>query len=188
MGTWILHRIPALWSRARPRHAIVIIRDSPFDVRAVMRVIPWCLVFIVSCNHVMAEQEDVLRSRDFVRGLSATCTYTDGYVCAELREDDFLTPDSERRLVPGAYLAAWEVARRDFSSLDDLTREQKDLKHYRIGFTENDRHYVILFRALLLPRLVDGKPQGVMQVTYGQTTKYWIDKTTLMISDRKFLK
>ncbi len=151
-------------------------------------MVPWCFLLIMSCNHVMAQQEDVLRSIEYVSSLSGGCTYTDGYVCAKLPEDDFLTADSERRLVPGAYFEAWEVARRDFASLDDLTSQQKELKHYRIGFTENDRHYIVLFRALLLPRLVNGKPQGVMQVTYGQSTRYRIDKNTLAISDRKFLK
>ena len=136
----------------------------------------------------MAQQEDVLRSIDYVNRLSDRCTYTDGYVCTELREDNFLSADSEQRLVPGVYLHAWKVAWRDFVSLDNLTSQQKELKHYRIGFTENDQHYIVLFRALLLPRLVDGKPQEVMQVTYGQSTKYWIEKDTLAISDRKYLK
>ncbi len=153
-----------------------------------MRVLPWTFLLIVSCSHVMAEQDEVQRSIVYVQELPTGCTYTDGYVCAEPVEDNFLTADSERRLVPGIYLTAWEAAYRDFRSLDDLTAGQRNLMHYRIGITESDRHYIVLFRALLLPRLVDGKANGVMRVTYGRSTKYWIDKQSLTVADRKFLK
>ncbi|NOZ09465.1 MAG: hypothetical protein GXP09_00235 [Gammaproteobacteria bacterium] len=136
----------------------------------------------------MAEQESVRISKEFVSQLNEECTLTDGYVCLNPEEDDFLRPNNNRILVPGPYLQAWASAYRDFLETEELNDSQKQLKHYRVGFTEDADHYIIHLGGLMLPNIVDGKPTGVMGVTYGLSMKYWIDKKSLKIEKRLFYK
>lgn len=131
---------------------------------------------------------DLEQAIAYVSRLSAECSYGDGYVCARVEEDDFLRREPGRKLLPGPYLAAWEACYRDFLSLPDLSAEQKKLKHYEIGFTENEREIVVLFKALLLPRIENGKPRGLMRATLGRSVKYRLDRHTLEIRERLFQK
>ncbi|MGA8258854.1 MAG: hypothetical protein WB783_01430 [Arenicellales bacterium] len=133
-------------------------------------------------------QDSVKRSMEYVDGLHDNCVYTDGYRCIDVKEDDFIHPDPDRHWTPGPYLEAWSVSYRDFLQIPEMTEQQKQLKHYKIGFTENDTQYIILYQGLLLPMLENGKVVGVMRATYGLTTKYWIDKKTLKIDKRLFLR
>ena len=106
----------------------------------------------------------------------------------DVSEDDFLNAAAHQRMIPAVYLPAWQVCYEDFRSIPDLTDGQKDLKHYRIGFTHNDGEFVLLFQALLLPEMVDGAPRGTIRATYGRSTKYWVDRRTLKIKKRLFMK
>ena len=137
----------------------------------------------------MRIQPDALeRSRDYVRNLDLSCTLTDGYACAPISEDRFLDADSWQRMVPAAYLPVWQLCYEDFRKLAELTAEQRDLRHYKIGFTENETQYVILFQGLLLPRIDDGgRPAGLVSAVFGRSVKYWVDKETLQIQKRAFL-
>ncbi|RTZ58242.1 MAG: hypothetical protein DSZ32_02550 [Gammaproteobacteria bacterium] len=149
-----------------------------------------CLILLlITPFSVMAEQADVRAAKDWVDSHAPDCTLTDGYVCGEFIEDDFVTRHDSRLSVPGNYLLAWETAWRDFRQLPDLDEKRKALKHYRIGFTENADEYIVLFDALLLPAIDDnGQPNGILTVTYGRSTKYWIDRKTLRINKRLYLK
>jgi len=133
-------------------------------------------------------QESVKQSMEYVSGLSDDCVYDHGYQCIEVSEDDFLRRDPDRSWTPGPYLEAWSVTYRDFLAIEEMSAEQKKLMHYKIGFTENDTQYIVLYQGLLLPRLENGKPAGVMRATFGLTTKYWVDKKTLNIDKRLFLR
>jgi len=133
-------------------------------------------------------QESVKRSIEYVLGMETDCVLDHGYKCADGIEDEFLTPASLQRLIPGPYLAAWQVSYDDFRSMPDISDEQKALKHYKIGFTQNEDEYIVLFQALLLPEIVDGMPQGTIRATYGRSTKYWVDRKSLVINKRLFLK
>ncbi|MDH3693017.1 MAG: hypothetical protein OER96_00405 [Gammaproteobacteria bacterium] len=125
----------------------------------------------------------------YVINLDETCAYDDGYVCIEdVVEDQFGTPESNDKMMSGAYLKAYSVSEKDFMSLSDLSEEQRRLKHYKIGFTENATDFIVIYRALILPNLIDGKPDGFSFGTFGITTKYWIDKQTYAIKDRKFYR
>ena len=146
------------------------------------------VLFAFYSNGVMAEQEMVKKSREYVSNLNETCSLDDGYVCIEVEEDDFLVRNDERILIPGPYLQAWTVAYADFQTIKEMNDEQKALRHYKIGFTENKEEIIVYFGALLLPRIVDGKPQGVIRPTFGLPTKYWIEKQSLKIKKRLFLK
>lgn len=133
-------------------------------------------------------QDSVKQSMEYVESLGDDCTYDHGYLCLEATEDDFTARDADRGLVPGPYLAAWQASYRDFLEIPEMTAEQKRLKHYKIGFTESDTQFIILYQGLLLPRLENGEVVGTMRATYGISTKYWIDKTTLAIDKRLFLR
>ena len=95
-------------------------------------------------------------------------------------------------MISGNLLRAWQVAVEDFQDQADQTQEQTRLKHYKIGFTENVDHYIILFQALLLPRVetVNGeeKAVGLLRETLGRTTKYWISKENFQVDTRLFYK
>ena len=133
-------------------------------------------------------QESVEISKAYVAALDTECTLTDGYVCKQVEEDDFLSRESGQRLVPGPYLQVWQVCLTDFQGLTDLSTEQKQLRHYKIGFTETDGEYIVLFQGLLLPEVVDGKATGVIRAVFGLSTKYWVDKKTLTINKRLYLR
>ncbi len=115
------------------------------------------------------------------------CTLNHGYVCKEISEDNFLTPNPDRIMVPGNWLAAWQIAAADFQVNPDTDDEQKKLKHYKVGFTESDTSYVVLFNPLLLPSSEESSLKVSTQ-TVGIGTKYWIDKKTMSISKRLYLK
>lgn len=133
-------------------------------------------------------QDSVKESMEYVAGLADDCTYDHGYRCIEVSEDDFISANPDRAWTPGAYLNAWLVSYRDFQSIKEMTGQQKQLKHYKIGFTENNTQYIVLYQGLLLPMLEDGEVVGTMRATFGITTKYWIDKKTLNIEKRLFLR
>ena len=147
-------------------------------------------LLVLFCNQCygVEVQESVKQSIDYVRNMQVECTLDHGYRCIEVQEDDFLGVDADRNMVPGPYLKAWNVCYEDFQSIPELTPEQKELWHYKIGFTENETHFIVLFQGLLLPEIVDGKPAGTIRATFGLSTKYWVDKNTLRISKRLFLK
>jgi hypothetical protein len=127
-------------------------------------------------------------SIEYVTSLDNACSYADGYLCENIVEENFLFPSPSAHMIPGIYLLAWEASYADFKRISDLSDEQKKLVHYKIGFTENKTQFIVLFNALLLPRIEQGEPAGLLTVTLGRSTKYWIDRNTLEIIDRKFLK
>ena len=137
----------------------------------------------------MIIQSDTLqRSKDYVRGLSLDCTLTDGYECAKIEEDQFLRPESWRKMIPALYLPAWQACYEDFLQIPELTEEQRDLRHYKVGFTENERTYIILLQGLQLPYVDEnGQRKGVVGAVFGRSVKYWVDKRTLRIVQRLFL-
>lgn len=136
----------------------------------------------------MAMQDSVKQSMEYVSGLDDHCVYDDGYTCVETTEDDFLSRNPARSLTPGPYLDAWSVSYRDFLNIDEMSEEQKQLRHYKIGFTENDTQYIVLYQGLLLPMLKNGEVVGTMRATFGLSTKYWINKQSLEIEKRLFLR
>ena len=116
------------------------------------------------------------------------CALVDGYQCDNQIEDNFLSASSQSDMVSGNLLKAWLVAVEDFQSQPDQTVEQTRLKHYKIGFTENADHYVVLFQGLLLPLIDQGNVVGLSRLTLGRTTRYWVSKETFEIDKRLFYK
>ena len=116
------------------------------------------------------------------------CGFDHGYECLDRPQDDFVGRESDQRMIPGNYLKAWQIAVSDFQGLEELESGQKDLKHYKIGFTESAEHYIVHFQALLLPELDQGKVSGTIRATYGLTTRYWINKSNMTVEKRLFYK
>lgn len=127
-------------------------------------------------------------SKAWVMALDNSCVYDDGYVCKRTLEDDFLSPAADSAMIPGLWMIAWSAALSDFNANDELTSDARDLKHYKIGFSQNDEHYIVLFRALLLPQLKNGEIVGILRTSIGQTTKYWIDRNTFQVAQRQYLR
>lgn len=144
-----------------------------------------CWVSVV-CNAGM--KDPIQQSLDYINGLDVNCVYDHGYQCIDVTEDDFLTQRENREWIPGPYLQAWAVCYEDFLKLQELDDQQKQLKHYKLGFTENESEYIVLFQGLLLPQVEDGKVIGLLRSTFGLSTKYWVDKKTLTINQRLFLR
>ena len=116
------------------------------------------------------------------------CGFDHGYECLDKPQDDFIGRKSDQEMIPGNYLKAWQVAVSDFLALEELDSGQKDLKHYKFGFTESAEHYIVHFQALLLPELDQGKVIGTIRATYGLTMRYWINKSNMAVEKRLFYK
>lgn len=127
-------------------------------------------------------------SVDYVLSHPQACVMTDGYRCQSIDETQILLKQQDS--VPGRYLLAWPVAYADFKSLDSLDDAQKDLHHYTVGFADNERHFIVILNALLLPALDDeGVPNGqLLRSTLGRSMRYEIDKQNLGIVSRKFYR
>lgn len=123
----------------------------------------------------------------FISELDGKCAYTDGYQCHP-SDPLFYSEQSQQALVPAIYLPAWAVAYKIFVDLPDLDDAKKDLKHYKIGFAEQDDQIVILFSAIFLPYFEDGKTEGVSTGVFGQSIKFWVDKKTMEVSKQLYLK
>ncbi len=116
------------------------------------------------------------------------CGLDDGYQCLDILEDNFALPNKHRVLIPGNHLKVWLISWQDFQSIDDMDAEQKNLKHYKLSFTENRNQYIVLYQALLLPHIEDGQAVGVSRDILGRSTQYWINKKNLAIDKRLFYK
>ena len=151
-----------------------------------------CVVslLIVCCLSLsVVAQDNTAGIKKYAETQVTNCTLKDGYVCEDISEDDFLSSQSQKKFVPAIYLPAWQAAYEVFQNIEDLTMQQKELKHYRIGMTESDDAYIVLFSALLLPqKIVDNTPHGITNITYGQTTKLWVDKESLQVTKYLFYR
>ncbi len=137
---------------------------------------------------IAGADDEVKASTAWVKALDGGCVYDDGYVCKRTLEDDFLSPASDSAMLPGLWMIAWSAALSDFNENDELSADARDLKHYKIGFTQNETHYIVLFRALLLPQLKNGEVVGILRSSIGQTTQYWIDRSTFEVAKRQYLR
>lgn len=113
------------------------------------------------------------------------CTLGDGFQCESISENQISL--NQQQLVPAIYLRAWPVAYADFMKLDSLDPAQKQLKHYKIGFAEDEANFIVIFRALLLPELdSQEQPTGrLMRTGLGPSLRYKINKQSLEITERK---
>ena len=179
----ILIRLAPLVGRVR-------LQISRGFVRQVVEMSQWKMVLVA----VVLVVAGVANGGGFADRVSAYvamqdgCGLVDGYVCSDALEDDFLSGASQERMVLGNYLKAWQVALEDFNQLAVLDDEQKNLKHYKIGFTESAVHYIVLFQALLLPSVGGDGVMGGVNSTVGRTMRYWINKESMTVDRQLFYK
>ena len=136
----------------------------------------------------MAAADDPLSEGRAYALAAEGCGLDHGYVCVTPRDDDFIGLEADRRMLPGNWLRAWQVAEADFQMIEDLPAEARDLKHYKFGFGENETHYLVHFQPLLLPTVENGEATGIARGAIGRQTRYWIDKTDFTIARRLFYK
>ena len=146
------------------------------------------LIAVCALSGAVHADDETEASKAWVKALDNACVYDDGYVCKRTLEDDFLSPAADSAMIPGLWMIAWSAALTDFNANDELSSDARDLKHYKIGFSQNDEHYIVLFRALLLPQLKNGEIVGILRTSIGQTTKYWIDRDTFTVAQRQYLR
>lgn len=146
---------------------------------------------LVACGAgqiTVAEDGSIEQARDYVRTLADDCVYDDGYRCQPGDGGRFESVLSEQRMVPASYLRVWPQAYAAFLKLEELSDEQKQLRHYKIGFDEDEQHIIVLFRGLLLPLIEHGEASGVMRASFGLSTQIWVDKNSLKVMQYKFLR
>ena len=144
---------------------------------------------ILLSSSLMANDNPVEQAKQYVSQLDNSCSYQAGYRCETVEENTFMTAEGLAQTFPAMYLEAATIALNDFKQLKQLSAEQKKMKHYKIGLTEDKDHYIVYFHALLLPQLdKDGKPVGILRTSLGQSTKYWLSKKDMTIQKRLFMK
>ncbi len=148
------------------------------------------IIALLLTQQASAESTQQLRQRaiEYVNSHSQQCTLGDGYRCAPVTESQLLL--NPQATVPALYLQAWPAAYADFKRLAELSEEQKDLRHYTIGFAEQGDRYLVVFNALLLPEI---DPAGMatgrlLRSTLGRSMRYEIDQQSLKIISRKFYR
>ena len=124
------------------------------------------------------------QSLNYIQDLPDNCALADGYTCL----DDANIANTRTTAIPGNYLKAWSICYEDFLNIEDLTEEQKQMRHYKIFLSQEPNHYTVEFVGLLLPYVEQGHPVSVLTGVYGRSTKYWVDKNTFNISKRLFYK
>ena len=136
-----------------------------------------------------AEDGDKQRSLRFAEQAGG-CALVDGYRCLAGTKQDYARHYATTPHYSGVFLAGWHVVLEDIKSQSGLTAEQKQLKHYLVGFSENASHFIYSLRALRLPIVekVEGVDQvvGLRKETIGQSMKYWVKKDTLAVDSRLF--
>jgi len=152
----------------------------------------WPRILILLCFGipvmVVAEQTSVQRARDWVVAQDFQCTLDDGYRCLEVAEKADTRPLAGTT-IPAVYLSVWALCHRDFLTIEDLTPAQKELRHYRISFQETAKYYVVEFRGLLLPAVDSrGQVSGVLPAVFGRSIRYLVDKNSVQISSRLYMK
>ena len=147
------------------------------------------LVCLAVSGSSVAEEPDALtrKSIDHIFKHAQKCTLGDGYVCQTIEEVEVIA--NQAHMARRVYLDVWTIAYTDFQAIEELTVEQKNLAHYKVGFAENDKSYVVIFSALLLPQIMpDGQPEGLLRSTFGKSMRYEIDKQSKQIISRKYYR
>lgn len=150
-------------------------------------VLSGILIILVSSAIAGDSMKPEKEIQQFIQTLDDQCAYDDGYIC-QSTDPNFFSPQSHQALLPAIYLQAWAVALNAFQQLPELKQSEKNLKHYKIGFSEKDDQYIVLFSPIFLPYFIDGAPQGVSTGTYGKAVKFWIDKDSLGVTKFVYLK
>ncbi|GJL82155.1 MAG: hypothetical protein DHS20C01_17890 [marine bacterium B5-7] len=78
-----------------------------------------------------------------------------------------LVSETQQTIVPVVVLDYYNRAWQSFVMDNNLDTEQRELHHYEIGNELGDTDLIITIQGLLLPRIVDGQPQGIIRASVG---------------------
>lgn len=146
-----------------------------------------CLGSVLAVTHAQETDSEAQQSLKLIENAPTDCILGDGYVCDPVSEMSLTL--EQKRLVPAHYLEIWPIVYVDFKAMDELSEAQKEFKHYRIGFAEDAQHYIVMFRALLLPGAGDAtESTGLVNATFGKSMRYLVDKKTLQIVSRQYYR
>ncbi len=145
------------------------------------------LALSLCISPVASSDDPVAAGREFAIATDG-CGLDHGYRCVPVGEEDFTGLEADRRMLPGNWLRAWQVAQADFRATPDLPEEARALKHYKFGLAETADAYVVHFQPLLTPMVEDGEVTGIARASIGRQARYWIDKTDFSVARRQFYK
>jgi|GEM_PF-1686458 len=137
----------------------------------------------------MADVDEMVReATQYVENLPRDCVYLDGYICQaegpkpgeSSRVYAHATDDSGT--LPGSLVQVWPAAYAHFMADENLNDQQKQLMHYRIGFSKQGNEAIVLFRPLFLPQMQNGEVVGKMRATIGREVRVHVDLTTQKVS------
>jgi hypothetical protein len=138
---------------------------------------------------IMADVDEMLlEATDYVNSLASDCVYLDGYIC----QAEGPKPGESSRVyahvmddtgtLPALLVQAWPAAHAHFLADENLNDQQKQLMHYRIGFSKQENEAIVLFRPLFLPQMQNGKVVGKMRATIGREIRINVDLNTLKVT------
>ncbi len=155
-----------------------------------------CASVLITCflsSACMAHNSESLQSKaeqakaqavEYVDGLAANCDYRNGYQCADAPPEigksskAFIAAIDQSGTVSPMFLQTWPLAYDAFQNIEDLSDEQKQLKHYRIGFHYSEPLITIWFKPLLLPQIDQGEVVGNMRAHIGQDVRVIVDSAS----------
>jgi hypothetical protein len=138
---------------------------------------------------IMADVDAMLlEAADYANSLASDCVYLDGYIC----QTEGPNPGESSRVyahatddtgtLPALLVQAWPAAYAHFLADENLNDQQKQLMHYRIGFSKQGNEAIVLFRPLFLPQMQNGKVVGEMRATIGREIRINVDLKTLKVT------
>ncbi|MBT5032207.1 MAG: hypothetical protein HOM55_07920 [Proteobacteria bacterium] len=138
---------------------------------------------------IMADVDEMVReATDYVESLAKDCVYLDGYICqAEGPKPGessrvFAHATDDSGTLPALLVQVWPAAYAHFLADQNLNDQQKQLMHYRIGFSKEANEAIVLFRPLFLPQMQNGEVVGTMRATIGRELRINVDLNTLKVT------
>ena len=82
------------------------------------------------------------------------------------------------------YRRAWDT----FLDQDELDPIQREPRHYKIGHELAGSNLTVVIQGLLLPRVHDGRPEGIMRMSVGPSMRLRYSLETGELLDKHLLK
>lgn len=152
-------------------------------------------MLLLACSEIMTNEETFVEVEGGVSAdvteLPDNCLYDDGYQCypnSPKGITNYLSLIDETGMFPAGVLKAWDAVRTDFLQNEEIQAEKRDLKHYKVGFAYTEGVVEVVLRPLMLPQIVDGKPQFLIGRYFGQGVTYQVDLSSGVILSRLYHK
>ncbi len=86
-----------------------------------------------------------------------------------------MTMEGQARMLPVALLDYYDRAWETFLEQEGLTDAQRQARHYKVGHTIEGDTLIVVIQGLRLPRIVDGRPDGMIRVAVGPSMRLRFD-------------